>query len=93
MSTSYEITVNDYGTYTCGRGESLLHAFKRTNYNNSILACFGGGCGKCLIRVHEGSYEIIQKMSKAHVDGSFKDEVLACSVRPMSNMVITLLKK
>ena len=93
MNAKFEITVRGHGTYTCGCGESLLQAFKRTNFSNRILACFGGGCGKCLIRVHEGLYEVTQKMSTAHVDGSSKDEVLACSVRPMSNMVITLLKK
>lgn len=58
------------------------------------VGCRSGGCGVCRIRVNTGTYEL-GRMSRAEI--SPEDEaagvLLACQVRPTSDLEVTVLGK
>lgn len=94
MVEMYTITVlNTKDTVSCREGEPVLRALQRASSNAILYGCFGGGCGKCLIQIKEGSVSHIKKMSRAHI--SELDEqggkVLACAITPTSDLVIEVL--
>jgi len=74
----------------CNHDEVILEALKRENVYGMAKGCFGGGCGICKIQVLDGQYEIIQKMSRAHINPAEREEgyVLGCCVKLKSNVTI-----
>lgn len=87
------IIVNTNVTILCKEGESILQAMCREGVRDIIYGCYGGGCGQCKIKMIEGTYLILKKMSRAHI--SKEDEnnkkVLACCVQPSSDVHIQII--
>ena len=93
----YEITDLTTGvTYPAKEEESLFHAMMRTSGKACIkYGCAGGGCGVCKIKIEKGEYERFKNMSRAHVTEAEEAEgiVLACCVRPKSDITVSKFKK
>jgi ferredoxin len=79
-------------SFDCVESDSLLAGMVRMGRRGIPLGCRGGGCGVCKVEVVAGVYEV-EKMSRDHV--SAEDErmgrVLACRVRPRSDIVLTVI--
>jgi len=91
----YTIQVHDTDTYfTCKEDESIFEAMKRARCGPIYSGCFGGGCGKCKMKILSGSYSVVKRMSRRHVSEEEQKEniVLLCCVQPRSNVVIARLK-
>ena len=93
MADFHTIHIADSGeSYRCAAGETLLAGMERLGKKGIPVGCRGGGCGVCKIEVVSGSYAA-RVMSRDHV--SREDEaagrVLACRVRPQSDMVLRVL--
>jgi ferredoxin len=91
---SYEITIVNHQEVITGHDdESVLEAMRRQSLDPMIHGCYGGGCGRCRIRVVSGLYVVKQKMSSQHISllDTENDIVLACSIAPQSNICIKLL--
>ncbi|MDF9825041.1 ferredoxin [Breznakia sp. PF5-3] len=91
MRKQYVISIKEKTNISCYEDETLLNALYRNNMQDIVFGCFGGGCGRCLIRVEKGVYEIIRRMSKEHINKESDDKLLACCVQPRSNMEISIL--
>lgn len=91
MKVSYEIKIQGDTSIKCYEDESVLSALRRNNVRHIIYGCFGGGCGKCLVQVKQGSYKIFKKMSKEHIDVESDEKLLACCIMPQSDMEIVIL--
>lgn len=92
MRSILEIEIEDRGVIHCYDDETLLEGLSKHNINGIVYGCFGGGCGKCMIRVHKGSYEVCKKMSKIHIEKKSDEKILACCIMPKSNMKISIYK-
>lgn len=91
----FTITIEDTGeVYRCPDHKSLLEGMESLGRKGIPVGCRGGGCGVCKIEVVSGSY-VKRVMSREHV--SEQDEVehrvLACRVRPTSDVVLRVLGK
>jgi ferredoxin len=80
--------------FTCGDGQSVLHAMAAQGRKGIPLGCRGGGCGVCKVKVLSGHYAA-EIMSRAHVaeDDERDQVVLACRIHPRSDLVIRVLGK
>lgn len=95
MSTYFNITIADTGeTYRCRPDESLLGGMERLCKRGIPVGCRCGGCGVCKIQIHSGEYQK-RVMSRDYISG--EDEarsiVLACRVRPLSDISLTVIGK
>jgi ferredoxin len=89
----FEITIEDTGeVYRCTSDESLLCGMERLGKRGIPVGCRGGGCGVCKVRITQGDYRK-RVMSREHV--TLEEEgagiVLACRVRPLSDLRLTVL--
>lgn len=77
-------------TIECSDDEVLLEALKRENVYGLAKGCFGGGCGICKVRIQDGRYDIIKKMSRAHIKLAEQEAgyVLGCCIKLRSNVTI-----
>lgn len=91
MRTTYQITVDDK-VVNCYENETLLTSMRRHNVDEIINGCFGGGCGRCLIEVLEGSYKICRNMNKEYVKDESGNRLLACCITPTSDMRIAIMR-
>lgn len=68
---------------------NLLVSMEKARAEGIGVGCRGGGCGKCRIRVLEGTYDS-KRMSRAWVSESDEAEgvVLACRIFPRSDLVV-----
>lgn len=90
MKKSYQIRVMETGReFACEEDVCVLEAMKRSGTGPIAQGCFGGGCGACKMRVLSGDYEVVQKMSKAHITGAEEHVVLICCIVPQSDLVLT----
>jgi ferredoxin len=91
-----EITDADQTLYRflCKEEESLLDAFRRESIKEIPKGCGGGGCGACKIRINSGDAKR-RRMSSAHIgeDEIREQIVLACCVKPRSDMVISFMAR
>ena len=85
-------TVQIAGTdasFPCGEDVPVLVAMHALGRSVIAVGCRGGGCGVCKVQVLRGSY-VSGKMSRAKI--SVEDEargvVLACQIRPTSDLVV-----
>lgn len=87
----YVVTVAESGeTFVCNEGEKLLEAMRRTGKGPVSYGCFGGGCGVCKVKITSGRYEVVKKMSHAHVPAEAGGGVvLACCVTPCENITVS----
>lgn len=93
--TYYIVTIEDTGeTFRCSAQETLLNGMERLGKKGIPVGCRGGGCGVCKVQVTAGTFQK-RVMSREYV--SEEDEaagrVLACRVRPTSDVTIAVLGK
>ena len=91
----FNVLIEETGeTFRCSPNESLLVGMERLGKKGIPVGCRGGGCGVCKIEVTSGSY-VKRVMSREYV--SVEDEaagrVLACRVRPTSDITLKVLGK
>lgn len=91
----YTVTIEETGeTFRCSPQESLLNGMERLGKKGIPVGCRGGGCGVCKVQVTAGTFQK-RVMSREYV--SEEDEaagrVLACRVRPTSDVTIAVLGK
>jgi ferredoxin len=79
--------------YDCGSHETLLQGMARIGKKGIPVGCLNGGCGVCKVSVRAGSVCATGCMSRAHVsaDDEARGVVLACRVRPVSHVELTVL--
>lgn len=90
--TTYQIRIEpDLGTFVCRSDQMLLDAMDFWNKGRQAIGCRGGGCGRCRVKLSEGSVEMT-KFSRAHVSVEQQAEgyALACRSQPRSDLVMTL---
>lgn len=89
MSQNYQIRVVETGTeFSCGEDMCVLEAMKRSG-GPIRQGCFGGGCGICKMRVLSGDYDVVQKMSRAHISKDDEQVALVCCIVPKTDLVLS----
>lgn len=91
----FTVVIEETGeSYRCSPQESLLVGMERLGKKGIPVGCRGGGCGVCKVEITAGSFEK-KVMSREYV--SVEDEaagrVLACRVRPTSDVRLRVLGK
>lgn len=90
MEMSYRIRILETKEeFICNENTVVLEAMKRSGVKPVLYGCFGGGCGVCKMKILSGDYEVIQKMSRAHIKDLKEHIVLVCCIVPRSDLVIT----
>lgn len=95
MTSIYQITIEDTGeAFRCKSDESLLIGMERLGKRGIPVGCRGGGCGVCKVHVTKGTYQR-RVMSRAYVSSEEEAQgtVLACRVRPLSDIVLRVVGK
>lgn len=93
--TIYTVTVAETGEhFRCSSEESLLRGMEKLGRRGIPVGCREGGCGVCKIQVVSGSY-VKRVMSRDHVSAEDEaaDRVLACRVRPSSDLTVKVIGK
>lgn len=80
---------------TCSGLKSLLHSMQDLGVKSIPVGCRSGGCGVCKIKIHQGQYRVIGKMSRSciSVEDEAQGEVLACRIIPASDLDISVIGK
>jgi ferredoxin len=91
----FNVLIEETGeTFRCSPNESLLVGMERLGKKGIPVGCRGGGCGVCKVEITSGDY-VKRVMSRDYV--SVEDEaagrVLACRVRPTSDITLKVLGK
>lgn len=91
----FNVLIEETGeSYRCSPAETLLAGMERLGKKGIPVGCRGGGCGVCKVEITSGSY-LKRVMSREYV--SVEDEaagrVLACRVRPTSDITLKVLGK
>ena len=93
--TIYTVTVEETGeSFRCSSEESVLRGMEKLGRRGIPVGCREGGCGVCKIQVVSGSY-VKRVMSRDHVsvEDEAADRVLACRVRPSSDLTVKVIGK
>jgi ferredoxin len=91
----FEVHITDTGErYACADTRSLLEGMEALGRRGIPVGCRNGGCGVCKVQVVSGVYTS-RVMSRAHVsaDDEREGRVLACRVRPASDLSLTVIGK
>lgn len=91
----FNVLIEETGeTFRCSPNETLLVGMERLGKKGIPVGCRGGGCGVCKVEITSGTY-LKRVMSRDYV--SVEDEaagrVLACRVRPTSDITLKVLGK
>ena len=74
--------------------ETLLVGMERLGKKGIPVGCRGGGCGVCKIEITEGSYQKrVMSREYVSVEDEAVDRVLACRVRPSSDIRLKVIGK
>lgn len=92
LPATWRIEIAENGqVFRCAGDRSLLAGMECLGRADLPVGCRNGGCGVCKVRILEGTWQA-RVMSREHV--SEEDEragtVLACRVRPTSDMRISV---
>ncbi|MCY0966326.1 2Fe-2S iron-sulfur cluster-binding protein [Parathalassolituus penaei] len=70
----------------------VLTGMHKSGQTHVLVGCKGGGCGKCRIKVMDGTY-FSKKMSRAHISPREEEQgvVLACRIFARSDLGIVPL--
>ena len=87
-------TVKDVASgaeFLCRDDESIFRAMHKSGRSIFAGGCEGGGCGICKVKILEGDYVKFKNMSRKHVteEDEAQDIVLACCVKPLSDISLT----
>jgi ferredoxin len=91
----YNVVIEETGeSYRCSPQETLLAGMERLGRKGIPIGCRGGGCGVCKIEITAGTY-LKRVMSREYVslDDEAAGRVLACRVRPTSDIRLRVLGK
>lgn len=91
----YQVCIEDTGeTYRCDERDSVLTGMENLGRKGIPVGCRNGGCGVCKVEVLGGDYAA-RVMSREHVseDDEACGRVLACRVRPRSDLHIKVIGK
>jgi ferredoxin len=80
--------------FRCREDESLLLGMERLGKRGIPVGCRGGGCGVCKVQVESGTFKK-RVMSRDWVSAEEEAAgiVLACRVRPLSDIRLAVLGK
>lgn len=94
MEMQYEVTIhNTTRKFICKSNQSLYEAMCKECKDLVTSGCFGGGCGICKMQILDGQYTVFKRMSRAHISKEeAEDMVLACCIKPNSNLIIDSIK-
>ena len=91
----FQVQIQDTGeTYRCDERDSVLTGMENLGRKGIPVGCRNGGCGVCKVEVVDGDYAA-RVMSREHVseDDEAGRRVLACRVRPRSDLQIKVIGK
>ncbi len=91
----HDVLIEDTGEhYACADTRSLLEGMEALGRRGIPVGCRNGGCGVCKVQVLSGSYSA-RVMSREHVsaDDEAEGRVLACRVRPSSDIRLAVIGK
>lgn len=89
----FTVTIVDMGeSFPCSSEETVLSAMERHRKKGIPVGCRGGGCGLCKVQVEAGSFTR-KAMSRTYVSADDEERgiVLACRIRPTTDLVISVL--
>lgn len=91
----YTITITETGeTFRCSAQETLLIGMERLGKKGIPVGCRGGGCGVCKVQVTTGTFQKrIMSRDCVSEDDEAAGRVLACRVRPTSDITLSVLGK
>lgn len=84
-----QVTMAHQGTCVLSSNGAASLLARMGNFAPVLVGCKGGGCGKCKVKVTEGTYSS-KKMSRAHITPRDEEQsiVLACRIFPRSDIAI-----
>ena len=91
----FNVLIEETGeSFRCSPTETLLVGMERLGKKGIPVGCRGGGCGVCKVEITSGSY-VKRVMSRDYVsvEDEAADRVLACRVRPSSDITLKVLGK
>jgi ferredoxin len=91
----FNVLIEETGeSFRCSPAESLLVGMERLGKKGIPVGCRGGGCGVCKVEITAGTY-VKRVMSREYVSAEDEaaDRVLACRVRPTSDITLKVLGK
>lgn len=91
----YTVVIEETGeSFRCAPNETLLAGMERLGKKGIPVGCRGGGCGVCKVEITDGTYAK-RVMSREYVslEDEAADRVLACRVRPTSDIRLKVLGK
>jgi ferredoxin len=91
----FTVQIEETGeSFRCSPTESLLVGMERLGKKGIPVGCRGGGCGVCKVEITSGTY-VKRVMSREYVsvEDETADRVLACRVRPSSDITLKVLGK
>lgn len=89
------VTVADSGeVFRCREDETLLAGMERLGRRGIPVGCRGGGCGVCKVKIEAGAFSA-RVMSRECVSAEEERDgiVLACRVKPLSDIRLAVLGK
>lgn len=89
----FDVLIEDTGEhFPCSDTRSLLEGMVALDRKGIPLGCRNGGCGVCKVEILSGDF-VTRVMSRAHVsaDEERQGRVLACRVRPATDIRLTVL--
>ena len=91
----FNVLIEETGeTFRCSPNESLLVGMERLGKKGIPVGCRGGGCGVCKVEIVSGSYlKRVMSRDYVSVEDEAADRVLACRVRPTSDITLRVLGK
>ncbi len=95
MSEYNILYLDEDKSFTCKDSEDLIYAMHRAGIKPFPIGCRRGGCGICKVRVNQGEYIFERPMSKSKVSLEEEQEgiVLACCIRPTSDLKISKVNR
>ncbi|MDD2885895.1 MAG: 2Fe-2S iron-sulfur cluster binding domain-containing protein [Dechloromonas sp.] len=91
----HTIVIEETGeSFRCAPTETLLAGMERLGKKGIPVGCRGGGCGVCKVEITAGSYaKRVMSRDYVSVDDEAADRVLACRVKPTSDLRLKVLGK
>jgi ferredoxin len=91
----FNVLIEETGeTYRCSPQESLLAGMERLGKKGIPVGCRGGGCGVCKVEITSGTYfKRVMSREYVSVEDEAANRVLACRVKPTSDITLRVLGK
>lgn len=91
----YNVLIEETGeSFRCSPNESLLVGMERLGKKGIPVGCRGGGCGVCKVEITGGTYaKRVMSREYVSVEDEAADRVLACRVRPTSDITLKVIGK